>query len=105
MIISIQQSQRTKTHDVTELIGDGLVFWTGEDAEADIKCSQCDSSRPGTCSYQGTCNSETKLCDCEEGYFGDSCQFDGPCTEMVMHEEFHVSLQGCVSTTILSLDA
>ena len=67
-----------------------LVQWTGDDADADIKCNQCDVSRNGgDCSFRGVCGADDKLCKCNTGYFGDACQFSGPCTEMAQHDEFH----------------
>lgn len=52
--------------------------------------NQCSPRRKGgDCSFQGVCSPESNLCECNEGYFGGACQFHGPCTEMIMHEEFH----------------
>jgi len=85
----VLQSQRTKTHDVSE-IGDSMKFWTMDDADADIKCNMCDVSRKGgDCSFRGECHPEERFCQCSPGFFGDSCQFSGPCTELVGHDELH----------------
>jgi len=85
----VLQSQRTKTHDVSE-IGDSMKFWTMDDADADIKCNMCDVSRKGgDCSFRGECHPEKRFCQCSQGFFGDSCQFSGPCTELVGHDELH----------------
>ena len=78
----IMQSQRTKTHDISEVGADGMQFWTGDEADAHIKCNQCSPSRKGgDCSQRGTCDGDTRLCECDQGFFGAQCQFRGPCTE------------------------
>lgn len=49
----------------------------------------CDASRKGgDCSFRGSCSAE-KRCECGTGFFGDSCQFSGPCTKLSGHDEFH----------------
>ena len=74
----IMQSQRTKTHDISEVGADGMQFWTGDEADAHIKCNQCSPSRKGgDCSQRGTCDGDTRLCECDQGFFGAQCQFRG----------------------------
>ena len=63
------KSERTIAFDVTE-VGE-LKYWTGDDADAHIKCNECDESKwGGDCSFVGTC-SEKKLCLCNPGFFGE----------------------------------
>jgi len=50
-----------------------------------------------SCGWAGVCNATTeflgerefekKTCDCDPGHFGDSCQFKGPCTEMIFQDD------------------
>uniref|UniRef100_A0A6S8Z0G3 EGF-like domain-containing protein n=2 Tax=Chaetoceros debilis TaxID=122233 RepID=A0A6S8Z0G3_9STRA len=82
------QSERTRTYDVTEIRT--LTLWTGAASNAEIKCNDCNPTQSNDCSWHhGDCNAITKSCECYEDYFGQRCQFQGPCTEMVMQNAFH----------------
>mmetsp|Transcript_4257 Transcript_4257/g.8827 ORF Transcript_4257/g.8827 Transcript_4257/m.8827 type:complete len:837 (+) Transcript_4257:208-2718(+) len=81
-------SEKTRSYDITEI--DALRLYNNEEGDAHIKCNDC---RPSLgrqdCSWHGECNTTSLSCDCSPGYFGDSCQFSGPCTELQMNAEFH----------------
>jgi len=57
---------------------DGLLYGT---CNADSKCeyppfvaiARCEVSCPEDCNYQGTCDTFTGTCTCNEGFTGDSC--------------------------------
>jgi len=86
-------SERTDTYDVMEI--QELKYWTGDSIDVHIKCNDCDPSRGATdCRYRGKCIAATKSCRCKEGFFGNACQFRGPCTKMQMDEGFHGTTAG-----------
>ena len=81
-----QQSERTRTYDITEI--SGLQYYTGHAVDGDISCSECSLERGSeTCGGRGQCKVqpeivgrgelETKTCDCDDGFLGESCQFKG----------------------------
>jgi hypothetical protein len=94
----VMQSEKTRTYDISEL--SELQYFSGEAADGDIKCNECSTSEERsseTCSYQGKCvetelslkfpELKKKTCQCNPGHFGISCQFQGPCTELIFQED------------------
>ena len=83
-----KMSERTRSFDIMDV--NTINFWTRENSDATLKCVDCKPERgERDCGWRGMCNKETKSCDCYENYFGNSCQFRGPCTELAMDDEFN----------------
>lgn len=81
-------SERTRSFDIMDV--NTINFWNRENVDATLKCVDCNPGRgERDCGWHGMCNKETKSCDCYENYFGNSCQFRGPCTELAMDDEFY----------------
>jgi len=102
------QSERTRTYDVTEIRT--LTLWTGAATDAEqIKCNDCNPNQAypdeaaADCTWRGDCNKNTKSCDCDDNHFGQRCEFQGPCTEMVMQNAFH-GFDGGRSFDLVSFD-
>jgi hypothetical protein len=82
-----QMTERTTNFDISDV--EDIFFYSGEPADASIRCVDCNPKRGvDDCSWNGSCNNETFKCECDPGFFGEKCQFRGPCTMLSMNEEF-----------------
>lgn len=63
----------------------------GESAFNKQVTEQCPPTK--TCSYRGTCNSTTGVCDCDEGFTGLLCNTAEGASPTVIHvDEFHIRI-------------
>ena len=56
-----------------------------------IECHDCDSD--DSCNYNGECGRVTaRRCDCDEGYFGQHCEFSAPCDKIRSEKDENTTL-------------
>ena len=76
------KSQATASFDIIKLAKDSdWSVWRGviePKHSLSIECTQCEDR--SACNYNGQCL-ESK-CICNEGYFGELCQFERPCYQI-----------------------
>ena len=75
------RSSSTEDFDILSTSDGAWEAWVGEVkplVQVSITCNEC-SERPD-CNYHGHCID--KVCECEDTYFGDSCQFEKACPSL-----------------------
>ena len=73
------RSPHTHNYDISTTTDGAWEAWTGEvklHAQVSVTCNQC--SEHSDCNYHGTC--KDKKCVCGDSHFGESCEFESPCT-------------------------
>ena len=75
------RSPPTDAVNLEEVPTDGWKVWTGETVEDaidfDIICSQCKVK--ADCNYNGECNVDDGICECQEKALGGNCEDGIPC--------------------------
>ena len=73
------RSSQTQDYDILSTTSGAWEAWIGEViplASVSITCNECSES--SDCNYHGDC--EDSVCSCYDSHFGDSCEFELPCS-------------------------